>query len=89
MRTDFIFIVGWALRTSLCRVGTAHQLLKTPERNFTQCRIYIWDLYHFYQVTLLRKPVVSDELKPMKSRHRDREITPTVYMELRREETEF
>ena len=32
----------------------------------------------------LRKPVVSDELKPMKSRHRDREITPTVYMELRR-----
>ena len=42
-----------------------------------------------YQVTLLRKPVVSDELKPMKSRHRDWEITPTVYMELRREETEF
>ena len=37
----------------------------------------------------LRKTVVSDELKPMKSRHRDWEITPTVYMELRREETEF
>ena len=41
------------------------------------------------QVTLLRKTVVSDELKPMKSRHRDREITPTVYTELHREETEF
>ena len=41
------------------------------------------------QVTLLRETVVSDELKPMKSRHRDREITPTVYTELRREETEF
>ena len=43
----------------------------------------------FLPSNTLRKPVVSDELKPMKSRHRDREITPTVYTELPREETEF
>ena len=31
----------------------------------------------------LRKTVVSDELKTKKPRHRDREIPPTVYTELR------